>query len=156
MSAMAARAPCLLLAAALALAQAPAALAQAAGDQAPPGFRDAAEETRFHALTSELRCVMCQNQSLADSNAQIAQDMRREVLALMRQGRSDAQIKQHLVERYGEFVLYRPRVDRHTWLLWFGPGLVLLGGAAVVWSIVRRRAQAAPAREDDDPPEQEW
>src|SRR5690606_32160827 len=100
----------LLLAAvlALALAHAPPALAQAVGDPAPLAFTDAAEESRFHALTSELRCVMCQNQSLADSNAQIAHDMRREVLALMRQGRSDAEIKQHLVQRYGEFVLYRP------------------------------------------------
>jgi len=154
-SAMAARAPCLLLAAALALAQAPAALAQAAGDQAPPGFRDAAEETRFHALTSELRCVMCQNQSLADSNAQIAHDMRREVLALMRQGHGDADIKRFLVERYGEFVLYRPAVDTHTWLLWFGPGLVLLGGGLAVWRIVHRRAAAARGAASDDG-EQEW
>jgi len=146
----------LLLAAALALAHAPLALAQAAGDPAPLAFTDAAEEARFHALTSELRCVMCQNQSLADSNAQIAHDMRREVLALMRQARSDAEIKQHLVQRYGEFVLYRPTVDSHTWLLWFGPGLILLGGAAVVWTIVRRRAQAAPARDDDAPSEHEW
>ena len=148
----------LLLAAvlALALAHAPLALAQAAGDPAPLAFTDAAEEARFHALTAELRCVMCQNQSLADSNAQIAHDMRREVLALMRQGRSDAEIKQHLVQRYGEFVLYRPTVDSHTWLLWFGPGLILLGGAAVVWTIVRRRAQAAPARDDDAPSEHEW
>ena len=146
----------LLLAAALALAHAPLALAQAVGDPAPLAFTDAAEETRFHALTSELRCVMCQNQSLADSNAQIAHDMRREVLALMRRGRSDAEIKQHLVQRYGEFVLYRPTVDSHTWLLWFGPGLILLGGAAVVWTIVRRRAQAAPARDDDAPSEHEW
>ena len=150
-----ARAWRLLLAALLAAAHAPLALAQVAGDPAPLAFSDAAEEARFRALTAELRCVMCQNQSLADSNAQIAHDMRREVLALMRQGRSDAQIRQHLVERYGEFVLYRPTVDRHTWLLWFGPGLVLLGGAAVVWTIVRRRAQAAPTR-DDDTSEQEW
>ncbi|WP_041764583.1 cytochrome c-type biogenesis protein [Pseudoxanthomonas suwonensis] len=145
-----------MLAAVLALAHAPPALAQAAADPAPLAFTDAAEEARFHALTSELRCVMCQNQSLADSNAQIAHDMRREVLALMRQGRSDAEIKQHLVQRYGEFVLYRPTVDSHTWLLWFGPGLILLGGAAVVWTIVRRRAQAAPARDDDAPSEHEW
>ena len=127
-----------------------------ASDPTPLQFNDAAEEARFHKLTAELRCVMCQNQSLADSNAQIAHDMRREVLALMRQGRSDAEIKQHLVQRYGEFVLYRPTVDSHTWLLWFGPGLILLGGAAVVWTIVRRRAQAAPARDDDAPSEHEW
>jgi cytochrome c-type biogenesis protein CcmH len=130
--------------------------AQAAGDAAPPVFDSAAEEARFHALTAELRCVMCQNQSLADSNAQIAQDMRREVLALMRQGKSDAQVKQFLVDRYGEFVLYRPEVGARTWLLWFGPGLVLLGGAAIVWWIVRHRAAAIPAARDDGDGEQEW
>lgn len=123
---------------------------QPAGSAAPLQFSDDAEEARFHALTAELRCVMCQNQSLADSNAQIAQDMRREVLALMRQGKSDAQVKQFLVDRYGEFVLYRPEVGAHTWLLWFGPGLVLLGGAAVVAWIVRRRAAASPSTRDGD------
>ncbi|WP_037082780.1 cytochrome c-type biogenesis protein [Pseudoxanthomonas sp. J35] len=129
--------------------------AQPAGNPAPLQFADAAEEARFHALTAELRCVMCQNQSLADSNAQIAQDMRREVLALMRQGRSDAEIRQFLVDRYGEFVLYRPEVGAHTWLLWFGPGLVLLAGAGVLWHVVRRRARQAPAASGDDG-EQEW
>ncbi|WP_425501764.1 cytochrome c-type biogenesis protein [Pseudoxanthomonas broegbernensis] len=138
----------------------PFAAAQPAGDPSPLQFHDTAEETRFHALTAELRCVMCQNQSLADSHAQIAQDMRREVLELMRQGRSDAQVKQFLVERYGEFVLYRPALERHTWLLWFGPAGVLLAGAAVVWRIVRRRA-AGQARDDAGPgangdEEQEW
>ncbi|WP_028919017.1 cytochrome c-type biogenesis protein [Pseudoxanthomonas suwonensis] len=130
--------------------------AQPAGNPAPLQFADAAEEARFHALTSELRCVMCQNQSLADSNAQIAQDMRREVLALMRQGRSDAEIKQFLVDRYGEFVLYRPEVGAHTWLLWFGPGLVLMLGAGVVWHVVRRRARQAPPPAGGDDGEQEW
>ena len=147
-----------LLPLAIALAGVPgieAARAQPAGDSAPLQFASTAEETRFHALTAELRCVMCQNQSLADSNAQIAQDMRREVLALMRQGKSDAEVKQFLVDRYGEFVLYRPAVDSHTWLLWFGPGLVLLGGAALVGWIVRRRA-AAPATRNGEEGEQEW
>ncbi|AKC85557.1 cytochrome c-type biogenesis protein [Pseudoxanthomonas suwonensis] len=130
--------------------------AQPAGDAAPLVFESAAEEKRFHALTAELRCVMCQNQSLADSNAQIAQDMRREVLALVRQGKTDAEVKRFLVERYGEFVLYRPEVASHTWLLWFGPGLVLLGGAALVWLVVRRRASTVPAARDDDTGEQEW
>ena len=90
---------------------------------------------------------MCQNQSLADSNAQIARDMRRQVLDLMREGRSDEEIRRFLVDRYGEFVLYRPQVGSHTWLLWFGPGLVLLGGAVAVWRIVRRRAANATVTE---------
>ncbi|KAF1693711.1 cytochrome c-type biogenesis protein [Pseudoxanthomonas koreensis] len=130
--------------------------AQPVGDATPLQFADSAEEARFRALTAELRCVMCQNQSLADSNAQIAQDMRREVLALMHQGKSDAEVKQFLVDRYGEFVLYRPTVSSHTWLLWFGPGVVLLGGAALLAWIVRRRAAATPARQDGDEGEQEW
>ncbi|GHE25699.1 cytochrome c biogenesis protein [Vulcaniibacterium thermophilum] len=134
---------------------APWAAAQPAGDPAPLQFRDAAEERRFHALVSELRCVMCQNQSLADSNAQIAVDLRREVLELMRQGKSDAEIKDFLVARYGEFVLYRPPVDAKTWLLWFGPALVLLLGGWTVFRIVRRRAgTAAPAPAPTD--DQEW
>ena len=122
-------------------------------DPTPLRFRDAAEETRFHQLTSELRCVMCQNQSLADSNAQIAHDLRREVLDLMNQGKSDAQIKRFLVERYGEFVLYKPEVQRDTWLLWFGPGLLLLAGAIIVAVTVRRRGSGGTVANDDN---QEW
>lgn len=121
----------------------------------PPQFRDAAEESRFRQLTAELRCVMCQNQSLADSNAQIAHDLRLEVLRLMREGRSDAQIKQFLVERYTDFVLYKPEVKPSTWLLWFGPLLALAGGAIVLIAIVRSRRSGTPAQ---PPPtdEQEW
>jgi len=122
-------------------------------DPAPLVFRDQAEARRFHALTEELRCVKCQNQSLADSNAQIAHDLRREVLDLMREGRSDAEVKDFLVARYGEFVLYRPRVEGATWLLWFGPALLLLLGGFVVARIVRRRAGTAPGATDDG---QEW
>lgn len=127
--------------------------AQPVQDAAPLAYRDAAEATRFHALVAELRCVMCQNQSLADSNAQIAHDLRREVLQLMREGRSDGEVKDHLVARYGEFVLYRPRVQGSTWLLWFGPLLLLLAGAAVIVAIVRRRGRDLPVARDDG---QEW
>ncbi|WP_175485526.1 cytochrome c-type biogenesis protein [Pseudoxanthomonas sp. GM95] len=136
----------------LALCLPASALAQVS-DPTPLTFRDAAEETRFNALTHELRCVMCQNQSLADSNAQIAHDLRREILKLMQSGKTDDQIKAYLVERYGEFVLYRPQVERGTWLLWFGPALLLIGGAWIVVRVVRRRsAQAVPGADDG----QEW
>jgi len=114
-------------------------------DPQPLQFRDGAEERRFHDLAAQLRCVQCQNQSLADSNAQIAQDLRREVLQLMQQGRDDAQIKQFLVARYGEFVLYQPPLQPGTWLLWGGPLLVLGAGALVVVGIVRRRSQQMDA-----------
>ena len=123
-------------------------------DPTPLVFRDSVEEARFHRLTAELRCVMCQNQSLADSNAQIAHDLRREVLALMQQGKSDAEVKRFLVERYGDFVLYRPQVSSGTWLLWFGPLLLLLAGALVVWRIVAVRGRGARAVATDDG--QEW
>ena len=121
----------------------------------PLRFADAAEEARFRALVAELRCVMCQNQSLADSDAPIARDLRAQVLEMMREGRSDDEIEAYLVERYSDFVLYRPPMKPSTWLLWFGPALVLVGGAATVVAIVRRRAAAAPPAppaEDD----QEW
>jgi cytochrome c-type biogenesis protein CcmH len=127
--------------------------AQTGTSAAPLRFQSSAEEARFHALVSELRCVMCQNQSLADSNAQIAHDLRREVLELMRAGRSDAEIKDFLVARYGEFVLYRPRVEGRTWLLWLGPVALLLAGGVVVARIVRRRSGAGVPDAND---EQEW
>ena len=134
---------------------APGAFAQAGQADVPLTFTSAAEEQRFHALVAELRCVMCQNQSLADSNALIAQDLRREVLGLMREGRSDEQIKQFLVARYTDFVLYQPRVAPHTWLLWFGPLLLLAGGAVALVGIVRKHGRGAPpaAPENDS---QEW
>ena len=132
------------------------ATAQAVRNVQPLEFRNAAEEQRFHDLTVELRCVMCQNQSLADSDAPIAHDLRQEVFNLMRAGRSDAEIKTFLVERYGEFVLYRPRFGGGTLLLWLGPMLVLLGGIAVVAVVVRRRASANRVAPDPLDEGQEW
>jgi cytochrome c-type biogenesis protein CcmH len=132
-----------------------ASLAFIASAMEPMDYRDAAEEQRFRALTLELRCVLCQNQSLADSNAPIAHDLRREILRLMREGKSDQQIKQYLVARYTDFVLYRPEVEPMTWLLWFGPGVLVIVGVAVIFTIVRKRSQNAPAA---PPPNdsQEW
>ncbi len=126
--------------------------AQVVRDAAPLEFRDRAEEIRFHDLVAELRCVMCQNQSLADSNAQIAHDLRREVFDLMRAGKSDAEIRDFLVERYGEFVLYRPRFGGHTWLLWLAPALLVLAGGLVIARILRVRSRQPMAADED----QEW
>jgi len=131
----------------------PSVFAQSGADPTPPQFTDAAEERRFRALVSELRCVMCQNQSLADSNAQIAHDLRREVLGLMREGKSDAEVKQFLVARYGDFVLYKPQVGSKTWLLWFGPALLLLVGGFTIARIVHRRSAGRVVPLDD---RQEW
>ena len=126
--------------------------ANAQADAAPLQFRDAAEETRFHVLAAELRCVMCQNQSLADSNALIALELRREVLDLIHQGKSNREIKDFLVQRYGEFVLYQPKVAGRTGLLWLGPVLLLLAGGGVVASIVRKRKPQSIPNDDG----QEW
>lgn len=118
-------------------------------DARPLAFRNGAEEARFHALAAELRCVQCQNQSLADSNAQIAQDLRREVLVLMHQGHDDTRIKQFLVERYGQFVLYQPPMQPDTWLLWGGPLLFLGMGGLIVWRRVRRGGAVLSASSPD-------
>lgn len=109
----------------------------------PIVYNSPAEEVRFKALAAELRCVMCQNQSIADSNAPIAHDLRMEVLRLMREGRSDSEIKQYLVERYSDFVLYEPPLRKGTWLLWAGPFLLLLAGAAGVFMIIKRKNREA-------------
>jgi len=112
---------------------------------------DVALDARLKKLDEELRCLVCQNQSLADSNAPLAQDLRREVRSLADAGKSDAEIKDFLVARYGDFVLYKPPVKSITWLLWFGPFLLLAGGAFAWWSVARRRGRrgaTAPADVD--------
>jgi cytochrome c-type biogenesis protein CcmH len=107
----------------------------------PLPFKNHAEEVRFQHLTGQLRCLVCQNESLADSNAELARDLRLDVFQQMQHGKSDAQIKQYLVARYSDFVLYDPPVNPDTWLLWFGPLLILLGGATVVAIAVRKRTR---------------
>jgi cytochrome c-type biogenesis protein CcmH len=104
---------------------------------------DAAFDTRIKTLESELRCLVCQNQTLADSNASLAEDLRREVRDLALSGKSDSEIRAYLVARYGDFVLYDPPLKRTTWLLWIGPFALLAGGAALWWTILRRREHAA-------------
>jgi cytochrome c-type biogenesis protein CcmH len=111
---------------------------------------DAALETRLKNLEEELRCLVCQNQTLADSTAPLAEDLRREVRELALQGKSDAEIKQYLVARYGDFVLYKPPVKPTTWLLWFGPFAFLLGGGLVWYVVLRRRGRKTS--DDDGPP----
>ena len=109
-------------------------------------FRTEAERERYRVLVEELRCPKCQNQNLADSNAPIAMDLRREVHRMLEEGQSDQQIIDYLVDRYGDFVRYRPPVNERTWLLWFGPAALLGAGLLVVGVIVRRRRRpAAPA-----------
>lgn len=106
----------------------------------PLPFKDRAEEQRFQELTRELRCLVCQNENLADSHAPLAKDLRQQVFEQMQAGKSDAQIKQWLTDRYSDFVLYDPPLRGGTMLLWFGPFVLLLVGAVVVAMIVRRRS----------------
>ena len=111
----------------------------------PLPFKDHTEEVRFQALTKQLRCLVCQNESLADSNAPLAADLRRDVFQQMQAGKSDDEIKAWLTARYSDFVLYDPPLHAATLLLWFGPALVLLAGAAAIVIVVRRRARVTKA-----------
>ena len=128
-------------------------LAASAIDALP--FKDRAEEQRFQNLARQLRCLVCQNESLADSSADLAKDLREEVFGQMRQGKSDDEIKRYLTDRYGDFVLYNPPLRGGTALLWFGPLLVLLIGAGVLARIVRRRADEARGN-PESPSGDEW
>lgn len=120
----------------------------ATGAIEPLPFKDHAQEVRFQNLTKQLRCMVCQNEDLADSNADLARDLRLEVFQLMQQGKSDDQIKQYLVDRYSDFVLYDPPLKPATWLLWFGPLAILLAGGAVVAVAIRKRRPAGDANND--------
>jgi cytochrome c-type biogenesis protein CcmH len=107
-------------------------------------FKDEAERARYTELTRELRCPKCQNQDIADSNAPIAADLRKEIYRMLGEGKSNQQIIDFMVDRYGEFVRYKPELNAHTWLLWFGPAGLLLGGVLLIGVIVvRRRKQPA-------------
>ncbi|GAB5449681.1 MAG: cytochrome c-type biogenesis protein CcmH [Halioglobus sp.] len=102
-------------------------------------FSDPALELRYQRLSAELRCPKCQNQNIADSNAPISQDLRKRLHQQLEQGASDEQILEDMVNRYGEFVRYRPRFGGATLILWLAPGLLLLVGLAVLVATVRRR-----------------
>ena len=108
-------------------------------------FKDEVTKIRFQALNKELRCPKCQNQNLADSNSPIAADLRREVYELLNQGKSDGEIVNFMVERYGEFVLYRPKVSSLTYILWFGPAILILIGILIVVVIIRKK----PAKQEE-------
>lgn len=115
-------------------------------------FDDPVKEQRYRKLSEELRCLVCQNQNLADSNADLAKDLRHQVYNMIEAGKSDAEIIDYMVSRYGEFVLYRPPLQTNTVLLWAGPFVLLLGGLAGLAVFVRRRKSAT--REPMSPEEQ--
>lgn len=119
----------------------------AVGAEEPLQFESAQQEARFNELASELRCLVCQNQTLSDSDAPLAQDLRSEIYQMMAQGKSDDEIKAFMVERYGDFVLYRPPFQTNTVVLWLAPLLLLLIGGWVTARAVRRRAAQLEAEE---------
>jgi len=102
-------------------------------------FGSPEDEARYRVLTEELRCLVCQNQNLADSNADLAKDLRREVYKMVRSGQSNKQIKSFLVDRYGDFVLYNPPFKISTAALWIGPAILLIGGFILMLRIVSKR-----------------
>jgi len=113
--------------------------------EATPVGEDPAIEHRMMALADELRCLVCQNQTLADSQADLAADLRQEIRELIKKGQSDEQIKSYLAARYGDFVFYRPPLKSATWLLWFGPGVLLVGGLAALYLVLLRRRRLMAA-----------
>ena len=129
--------------------------AQAAIDTSE--FASEAERDRYRTLTEELRCPKCQNQNIADSNAPIAMDLRAEIYRMLEEGRSNDEIVEHLVLRYGDFVRYKPPLDQRTLLLWYGPAALLLGGLGALVLIVRRRRRvdASPQAGELSPEERE-
>ena len=107
--------------------------------EAKPVAEDPVLEQRMIKLSEDLRCLVCQNESLAGSRADLAQDLRQEIREQMRAGKSDEQVVDYLTQRYGDFVLYKPPVKPLTWLLWFGPFALLIGSVGGLYAYIKRR-----------------
>lgn len=116
-------------------------------NDAAPLADDPVTEQRLISISEEMRCLVCQNESLAGSRSDLANDLRREIRILIKEGKSDDQIRNFMVERYGDFVLYRPPVKPITWLLWIGPFVILLIGIGFLFSYLRRRNTSVASKE---------
>lgn len=116
-------------------------IAQGQVKDAVPLAENPALEQRLIAISEEMRCLVCQNESLAGSRSELANDLRQQIRILIQEGKSDDQIRSYMVERYGDFVLYRPPVKPLTWLLWVGPFIALLLGIAALILFQKRRSQ---------------
>ena len=118
--------------------------------EAAPAVEDPVLEARVMRIASELRCLVCQNQTIADSSAGLAVDLRNQVREMLARGENDKQIIDYMTARYGDFVLYRPPLKSTTALLWFGPAAFLLGGVITLFFVLRRRSRMAPEMFDAD------
>lgn len=110
-------------------------------------------EARVMALATELRCLVCQNQTIADSHADLAVDLRQQIREMLERGMSDAEVRRYMTDRYGDFVLYNPPMKASTALLWVGPGVLLVVALAALFVVLRRRQKLAPDAFDPDTPE---
>jgi len=111
--------------------------------EAAPASADPVLEDRLMRISSELRCLVCQNETIAASSADLAVDLRNQVREMLRAGKSDAEVYQYMTARYGDFVLYRPPVKPATWVLWYGPAVLLVVGLVTLWWLLRRRNRMA-------------
>lgn len=121
--------------------------------EAAPLADNPEQEARMMAIASELRCLVCQNQTIADSHAGLAIDLRQQIREQLQQGKSDQQIRDYMTARYGNFILYRPPVENNTLLLWFGPGLLAVGGLGFLWWNLRRRSRMDADAFDPETPD---
>lgn len=124
--------------------------AGASAKEAEPAAADPAIEARMVRIAAELRCLVCQNQTIADSHSGLAEDLRREVREQLKRGASDEQVVQYMTDRYGDFVRYRPPFKGTTLLLWAGPAVLLVAGIGVLAIVLRRRAKMAPEMFEPD------
>lgn len=130
------------------------ALPLAAGaKEAQPVAANPELEARMMALATELRCLVCQNETIAASHADLAVDLRQQIREMLQRGMSDADVRRYMTDRYGDFVLYKPPMKSTTALLWFGPGVLLVVALAALFVVLRRRQRMAPDAFDPDTPE---
>lgn len=127
--------------------------AAATAREAAPAATDAALEARVMALSAELRCLVCQNQTIADSHADLAVDLRNKVREMLARGMTDDEVRRFMTDRYGEFVLYKPPFRPATALLWGGPALLMAAALGGLWAVLRRRQRMAPDAFDPETPD---
>jgi cytochrome c-type biogenesis protein CcmH len=123
----------------------------AQGGEAAPAAADPAPEARMNRITAELRCLVCQNQTIADSHSGLATDLRQQVREMLQRGQSEQEIIDYMTARYGDFVLYRPPFKASTVLLWLGPLLLLVVGVLTLVRVLRRRSQLPDEQFEPDP-----